>query len=112
MPDLKGLDIHTHIPPRGGRKSDPRADQKEAYFRSPTLGMTVEDMAELYRKLGMMAVMFGIDKSTPAEQVAQFWSECDALDQELRGKKLPPVDRSALCPVPVVRELECLVGLN
>jgi len=33
MPDLKGLDIHTHVPPRGGRKADPRADQKERYFR-------------------------------------------------------------------------------
>jgi predicted TIM-barrel fold metal-dependent hydrolase len=68
MPDLKGLDIHTHVPPRGGRKADPRADQKERYFRSPTLGMGVDEMAELYRGLGMMAVTFGVDKSTSADE--------------------------------------------
>jgi len=64
---LRGIDIHTHVPRRGGRKADPRADQKEAYFRSPTLGMTIEDMAELYRKLEMMAVVFDIDKETTSD---------------------------------------------
>ena len=63
---LKGIDMHTHIPPRGGRDADPRADQKERYFKSPTLGMDVDQMAELYRGLGMMAVVFGVDRSTAA----------------------------------------------
>ena len=64
---LRGIDIHTHVPHRGGRQADPRADQKERYFRSPTLGMTIEDMAELYRKLEMMAVVFDIDKETTSD---------------------------------------------
>ena len=64
---LRGIDIHTHVPRRGGRAADPRAAQKEQYFRSPTLGMTVEDMAEMYRRLEMMAVVFDIDKSTSSD---------------------------------------------
>src|SRR5262249_10514442 len=66
---LRGIDMHTHIPPRGGRAADPRADQKERYFHSSTLGMDVEQMAELYRGLDMMAVMFGVDRSTRAKNV-------------------------------------------
>jgi predicted TIM-barrel fold metal-dependent hydrolase len=61
---VRGIDIHTHIP---HRKVDPRAGEKERYFRSPTLGMTVEDMVELYRKLEMMAVVFDIDKETSSD---------------------------------------------
>ena len=64
---LRAIDIHTHTPARGGRKADPRADQKEAYFRSATLGMTVDDMAEMYRRLDMMAVTFGVDKTTVSD---------------------------------------------
>lgn len=43
---------------------------------------------------------------TPEEEVARFWRECDLLDEERRQKHLPPVDRAALCPVPVRKELE------
>ncbi len=61
---LRGIDIHTHVP---HIKKDPRAEEKARYFRSPTLGMTVEDMAELYRRLEMMAVIFDIDKETTSD---------------------------------------------
>jgi uncharacterized protein len=61
---LRGIDVHTHIPRRGGLAADPRSGQKAQYFKSPTLGMTVEEMVELYRKLEMIAVVFDVDKET------------------------------------------------
>lgn len=66
---LTGIDIHTHVPTPGGLQADPRGEQKERYFRSTTLNMTVEDMAELYRKLNMMAVTFAVDKSSAADEL-------------------------------------------
>ncbi len=64
---LRGIDVHTHIPRRGGMAADPRAEQKQRYFKSPTMGMTVEQMVELYRKLEMVAVVFDIDKETTSD---------------------------------------------
>jgi predicted TIM-barrel fold metal-dependent hydrolase len=61
---LRGIDVHTHIPRRGGLAADPRSDQKAAYFKSPTLGMTVEEMVDLYRRLDMICVVFDVDKET------------------------------------------------
>src|SRR5262249_30371228 len=65
---LRGVDVHTHLPPRGGRAANPRAEQMERYFRSPTLGMGVEEMVELYRKLEMVAITFHIDSETTSDQ--------------------------------------------
>ena len=64
---VRGIDVHTHIPRRGGVKSDPRAEQKARYFRSPTMGMTVEQMVEMYRKLEMVAITFDVDKETSSD---------------------------------------------
>jgi predicted TIM-barrel fold metal-dependent hydrolase len=61
---VRGIDIHTHIPHPGGPKSDPRAEQKERYFRNTLQGLTIEQMAELYRKLEMVAVVFDVDMET------------------------------------------------
>src|SRR3954470_268424 len=61
---LRGIDVHTHIPRRGGLAADPRSGQKAVYFKSPTLGMTVEEMVDLYRRLEMIAVVFDVDKET------------------------------------------------
>lgn len=49
---------------------------------------------------------FGLQKRTPREDVDHFWSECDVLDAERHKQDLPPLDRKAVCPVPVIRELE------
>lgn len=65
---IRGIDMHTHIPHRSGRDADPRAEQKERYFRSGLMGMGVEEMAELYQKLEMIAVVFDIDKSTTSDE--------------------------------------------
>jgi predicted TIM-barrel fold metal-dependent hydrolase len=64
---IRGIDIHTHVPHPGGTKVDPRADQKERYFRNTLLGMTIEEMAELYRKLEMIAVVFDVDMETSTD---------------------------------------------
>ncbi len=64
---VRGIDIHTHIPRRGGLAADPRAEEKARYFRSPTLGMTVEQMVELYRQLELAAVVFDVDKETSSD---------------------------------------------
>ncbi|MGH7906089.1 MAG: amidohydrolase family protein [Candidatus Binataceae bacterium] len=62
--EIRGIDIHTHVPHPGGLKNDPRADQKEKYFRNTLMGMTIEDMADLYRRLGMIAITFDVDMET------------------------------------------------
>lgn len=64
--EIRAIDIHTHVPRRGGRTADPRAEQKERYFRSATIGMSVEQMVDLYRELQMAAVVFDIDKTSAA----------------------------------------------
>src|SRR5262249_40267733 len=61
---LRGIDVHTHLPQPGGRRGDPRAEQKERYFKSPTLGMGVDEMADLYRRLEIIAVTFHVDSET------------------------------------------------
>lgn len=61
---VRGIDIHTHVPHPGGTRSDPRAEQKEKYFRTSLLGMTIEEMAELYRRLEMIAIVFDVDMET------------------------------------------------
>jgi predicted TIM-barrel fold metal-dependent hydrolase len=61
---LRGIDVHTHIPRPGGLAADPRSGQKAAYFKSSTLGMTVEEMVDLYRRLEMICVVFDVDKET------------------------------------------------
>lgn len=49
---------------------------------------------------------FGVQKSTPTEQVARFWSEVERLNQTLREQQRPLLRRDALCPIPVLQELE------
>lgn len=49
---------------------------------------------------------FGNQKSTPQEQVTNFWREWDVMEGNRRENKLPAFDREAICPVPVIRELE------
>lgn len=49
---------------------------------------------------------FGSVKTTPADDVQRFWGECEALDEQRKAGGLPPLDRDAICPVPVVKELE------
>lgn len=49
---------------------------------------------------------FGNQKSPPEQQVAQLWSECDRLDADRRARGQRPVNRAAICPVPVIQELE------
>jgi predicted TIM-barrel fold metal-dependent hydrolase len=61
---LRAIDVHTHIPRHGTGVVNPREEQMRQYFRSPTMGMTVEQMVELYRRLDMMAVVFDIDATT------------------------------------------------
>jgi uncharacterized protein len=58
---IRGIDIHTHVP---HRKADPNVKQKEAYFRSTLLGMTIDQMADLYRRLEMIAIVFDVDMET------------------------------------------------
>ena len=60
---LRGIDVHTHVPRRGGLAADPRSGQKAQYFKSTTLGMTVEEMVDLYRKLEMIAVVFDVEQA-------------------------------------------------
>jgi len=62
--EIRGIDIHTHVPHPGGPKSDPRSDQKERYFRNTLIGMTIEEMADLYRQLEMIAIVFDVDMET------------------------------------------------
>ncbi len=61
---VRGIDIHTHVPRPGGLKADPRAEQKERYFRHTRQSMTVEQMVDLYRRLEMVAIVFDVDMET------------------------------------------------
>jgi uncharacterized protein len=61
---LRAIDVHTHVPHAGTGVVDPRAEQMARYFRSPLMGMTIEEMAALYRRLEMVAVVFDIDATT------------------------------------------------
>jgi hypothetical protein len=49
---------------------------------------------------------FGCTKNAPQDDLTRFWRECDELDHQRKASGEPPLDRTALCPVPVVRELE------
>jgi predicted TIM-barrel fold metal-dependent hydrolase len=70
---VRGIDIHTHVPRRWSAREaaparvDPREEQMARYFRSATIGMTVEEMVELYRRLELVAVIFDIDKETVSD---------------------------------------------
>ena len=61
---LRGIDIHTHIPRPPHLAPSRRAAQMAQYFRSPVMGMSVEEMVELYRRLQMMAVVFDVDATS------------------------------------------------
>ncbi|HZR97694.1 MAG TPA: amidohydrolase family protein [Chloroflexota bacterium] len=61
---LRGIDIHTHIPRPPHMAPSRRAAQMAQYFRSPVMGMSVEEMVELYRRLRLMAVVFDIDATS------------------------------------------------
>src|SRR3954470_7731773 len=61
---LRGIDVHTHIPRPPDMAPSPRAAQMAQYFRSPVMGMSVEEMVALYQRLQMMAVVFDIDATS------------------------------------------------
>jgi predicted TIM-barrel fold metal-dependent hydrolase len=61
---LRGIDVHTHIPRPPHMAPSPRAAQMAQYFRSPVMGMSVEEMVALYQRLLMMAVVFDIDATS------------------------------------------------
>jgi uncharacterized protein len=61
---LRGIDVHTHVPRPPNMPPSRRAAQMAQYFRSPVMGMSVEEMVALYRRLQMMAVVFDIDATS------------------------------------------------
>jgi hypothetical protein len=65
---IRGIDMHTHVPKRGGLAANPRAEQMARYFRSSLMGLSVDEMAALYRELELLAVVFDIDRSTSEDE--------------------------------------------
>jgi predicted TIM-barrel fold metal-dependent hydrolase len=61
---LRAIDIHTHVPRPPHMAPSRRAAQMAQYFRSPVMGMSIEEMVDLYRRLQMMAVVFDIDATS------------------------------------------------
>ncbi|HEY7062053.1 MAG TPA: amidohydrolase family protein [Chloroflexota bacterium] len=61
---LRGIDVHTHVPRPPHMAPSRRAAQMAQYFRSPVMGMSIEEMVELYRRLQLMAVVFDIDATS------------------------------------------------
>jgi hypothetical protein len=59
--ELRGIDVHTHLatPEAIGETAE-----MGAYFKTALTGIPIEETVELYRSLGLMAVVFGIDKTS------------------------------------------------
>ena len=57
---MRAIDIHMHVPERGGNRGDTMGE----YFRSGPQPRTVEEMYETYKELDILGVIFGVDSET------------------------------------------------
>jgi predicted TIM-barrel fold metal-dependent hydrolase len=64
---IRAIDVHTHVPRRRGLTVSAQGQQMARYFASTIQSGTVEDMAELYRKMDILAVTFSVDSETVSD---------------------------------------------
>jgi len=62
--NIRGIDVHTHVPRRPGLTVSASGQQMARYFQSTIQSSSIEEMAELYRKMGLLAVTFSVDAET------------------------------------------------
>ena len=60
---MQAIDMHMHVPRQPGLPDRPVDAQLREYFRSPP-PPTVEDMANRYKELDMLGVIFSVDTET------------------------------------------------
>ncbi|MBI2371135.1 MAG: amidohydrolase [Deltaproteobacteria bacterium] len=59
---MRAIDVHVHLSTPEVLERDSMRAQKETYFKTSLRAMTAAEMAEMYRRLEMKAVIFVIDK--------------------------------------------------
>jgi uncharacterized protein len=59
-----GIDVHTHVPSRPGLALSAGREQLGRYFASTMQTGTIEEMADLYRGMDLLAITFGVDSET------------------------------------------------
>ena len=60
---MQAIDVHMHVPRQPGLPERPVDAQLRQYFRSPP-PPTVEDMANKYKELDILGVIFSVDTET------------------------------------------------
>ena len=60
---MQAIDMHMHVPRQPGLPDRPVDAQLREYFRSPP-PPTVEDMANKYKELDILGVLFSVDTET------------------------------------------------
>lgn len=62
--NIRGIDVHTHVPRRAGLTVSASGQQMARYFQSTIQSSTIEEMVELYRRMELLAVTFSVDAET------------------------------------------------
>ncbi|HLH75501.1 MAG TPA: amidohydrolase family protein [Candidatus Binataceae bacterium] len=62
--NICGIDVHTHVPRRPGLAVSASGQQMARYFQSTIQSSTIEEMADLYRRMDLLAVTFSVDAET------------------------------------------------
>jgi hypothetical protein len=82
------------------------APKPELLRRAPEVAMALLEAGCVHVAVLWDSAPFGRQRNTPEDDVKEFWREWEAFDDDRRASGMPALDRSAICPVPVISELE------